>query len=310
MTVQKDLKKIIRARQSKTGESYSIAKMHVLSPTNNNLTETNESIEAVVLGVKKASILIQSLKTKEKSLLRTTSLCRYKLVPGYFVKISIEKTWTWKSIQFVTGEILDWKIDLLSLNLEPLKLDDWGLNDESPILSNYDRKDPCYKIIKEATQKPKHTYEFDGIAWGDHLVDKNEELLYVDEDDSDEAKYDFYMKHLEHDLRFIDGHAHLGNLEFEYNLEKSMAHYQMGVEIAELSLAGLGDIFLPWGITFNRPYLRALHGLGLCKWRLGLVSEAENIFVKILKFNPNDNQGARFCLNSIKKGESWEELDD
>lgn len=53
---------------------------------------------------------------------------------------------------------------------------------------------------------------------------------------------------------------------------------------------------LPWSGLYNRPHLRCLHGYGLCLWRLGRYDEVSAVFERILALNPNDNQGARFCL--------------
>lgn len=53
--------------------------------------------------------------------------------------------------------------------------------------------------------------------------------------------------------------------------------------------------------------MRALHGRGLCLWRLGQVTEAREVFVSMLALNPNDNQGARFLLADLEAGLSWEE---
>lgn len=70
------------------------------------------------------------------------------------------------------------------------------------------------------------------------------------------------------------------------------------------------DGVLPWSALYNRPYLRCLHGYGLCLWRLGRRDEAIAVFERILALNPNDNQGARFCLFDARAGFSWEEMRD
>jgi hypothetical protein len=53
--------------------------------------------------------------------------------------------------------------------------------------------------------------------------------------------------------------------------------------------------------------MRALHGRGLCLWRLEQVEEARQVFAWMLELNPNDNQGARFLLSDLDEGLSWEE---
>ena len=53
----------------------------------------------------------------------------------------------------------------------------------------------------------------------------------------------------------------------------------------------------------NRPFLRCLHGYGLCLWRLGLVDEALDVFDWMLWLNPTDNQGARFLRADLRAGD-------
>jgi tetratricopeptide (TPR) repeat protein len=79
-------------------------------------------------------------------------------------------------------------------------------------------------------------------------------------------------------------------------------------KIGELSLPPGFDGLLGWGRLYNRPFLRRLHGYGLCLWRLGKVAEAKRVFERILSLNPSDNQGIRFCWQDIREGRSWEEL--
>ena len=79
------------------------------------------------------------------------------------------------------------------------------------------------------------------------------------------------------------------------------------MRIGELSL---GDDFtgvLPWGFIDNRPFLRCMHGYGLCLWRLGRFDVAEHIFEKMLWLNPSDNQGVRFLINEVKAKTAWDD---
>jgi len=65
---------------------------------------------------------------------------------------------------------------------------------------------------------------------------------------------------------------------------------------------------LVWGLVYNRPFLRCLHGYALCLWRSGKFTEAERVFQRILSLNPNDNQGVRFCWDDVRHGRTWEEM--
>jgi hypothetical protein len=60
-----------------------------------------------------------------------------------------------------------------------------------------------------------------------------------------------------------------------------------------------------WGWIDNRPFLRCLHGYGLCLWRLDRVEEAARVFGRMLWLNPSDNQGVRFLIDDIATGRPW-----
>jgi tetratricopeptide (TPR) repeat protein len=51
-----------------------------------------------------------------------------------------------------------------------------------------------------------------------------------------------------------------------------------------------------WGVFETRPYMRALHFLGLEAAGQGLHVEAADAYREMLRLNPNDNQGARYLL--------------
>ena len=68
------------------------------------------------------------------------------------------------------------------------------------------------------------------------------------------------------------------------------------------------DGLLPWGYIDNRPFLRCMHGYGLCLWRLGRLDDAARIFTRLLWLNPSDNQGARFLVEEVRAGLAWDNL--
>ena len=115
------------------------------------------------------------------------------------------------------------------------------------------------------------------------------------------------MELCQSDLRCLDAHAHLGNFAFDHDPREAIRHYEVGVGIGELSLGERFEGVLPWGRVDNRPFLRCMHGYGLCLWRLGRFDEAERVFGKMLWLNPSDNQGVRFLLEDIRTGKTWEE---
>lgn len=84
----------------------------------------------------------------------------------------------------------------------------------------------------------------------------------------------------------------------------------MGAAIGRLSLGPKFDGVLLWGYLGNRPYLRCLHGAGLCLWRLGFFKEAKDVYERMLWLNPSDNQGARFILPEVRARRSRQDFAD
>ena len=108
------------------------------------------------------------------------------------------------------------------------------------------------------------------------------------------------------DVRCLDAHAHLGLFAYDYSAAIALAHFEAGVAIGERGLpAGFNGV-LPWGWIDNRPFLRCLHGYGLCLWRLGRLPEATRVFDALLWLNPSDNQGARFLIDDVRVGVRWQ----
>ncbi len=109
------------------------------------------------------------------------------------------------------------------------------------------------------------------------------------------------------DLRCLDAHAHLGNLVFDSWTNVAIRHYEVGMCIGELSLGPDFHGLLPWGHIDNRPFLRCMHGFGLCLWRLERFEEAERVFERMLWLNPSDYQGARFLIYDVRARNTWED---
>jgi tetratricopeptide (TPR) repeat protein len=109
------------------------------------------------------------------------------------------------------------------------------------------------------------------------------------------------------DLRCLDAHAHLGNYLFDVHLPASVRHFEVGLRIGELSLGEDFNGVLLWGSVDNRPFLRCMHGYGLCLWRLGNYDEAMQIFQRMLWLNPSDNQGIRFIIKDVRMKKAWKD---
>ena len=115
------------------------------------------------------------------------------------------------------------------------------------------------------------------------------------------------MELCQSDLRCLEAHAHLGYFDFKSMPQKAIRHYEVGLRIGELSLGNDFEGVLHWGLIDNRPFLRCMHGYGLCLWRLGHFYDAERVFDRMLWLNPSDNQGVRFLIDDVRAGTAWEE---
>jgi hypothetical protein len=318
MTAHKDLKSIIRERQRKTGESYTAARVHVMRSraallrfeVDGHATTQEVRVDAGVLKVNQQSARVRILGEDGQVTFRSGDV--WRVVPGHLVTLVIDRRWTWLGDAYASGMIENLRIDAAKLGLEPLPLDGGELEDVASYSEPYRRPDPYAPLWKKLTAHPRPSFEFDAIAWGtfpgrDAEDNPTCEAAELVEAGDREGARELLMKTLGADLRCIDAHAHLGNLEFDRWPERAIVHYKIGIGIGELSLPVGFDGLLVWGRIYNRPFLRCLHGYGLCLWRLGRLVEAERVFERILSLNPNDNQGVRACWNDVRNGRNWRE---
>jgi hypothetical protein len=265
-------------------------------------------IELIVFSVKKRAARCRLPESERVVTLRAPRF--WKLVPGEIAKIMPHKQWTYAGHSCLSGEILSTRLDVATLGLVPLQLEQRG---------TWDPKEEYWGEEGEVLDdRAKAT-----IAWGPRPAFEMEQVLPMDDPgdpDSDpiirsndlkdagdyEAACRILMELCESDLRCLDAHAHLGNLIFDHFPRDAMRHYEVGLRIGELSFGSLGEGLLPWGWLDNRPFLRCLRGFGLCLWRLEQFEGAERIFERLLWLNPEDNQGVRFNIASVRARKTWE----
>jgi len=317
MTAHRDLKRIIRARQQKTSESYTTARAHVLrdraallGPSAHASAEPVRA-DAAVLKVNRQSARVRILGENGEVTFRSRDA--WNVVPGQLATLVIEKRWTWRDDAYASGRIERPRIAVDELGLAPLPLEGGELENLQFGVEPYRAPDPYARLWRKLTAKPRACFEMDAIAWGDLPgIDPEEnptcEAAERAAAGDREGAWELLMEALCRDLRCIDAHAHLGNLEFDHRPQRAILHYEVGMRIAELSLPPMFDGVLRWGQIYNRPFLRCLHGYGLCLWRLGRLPEAELVFERILALNPNDEQGVRFCWHDVCRGRSWDEM--
>jgi hypothetical protein len=268
--------------------------------------------DAVVLKVNQQSARVRIRGEEHQVTFRASSV--WDVVPGHVVTLVIDKRWTWKGDAYASGRIENPRIDIAGLGLVALPLEGGDLEDLRSAYEPYRSPEPYAPLWRELTARRRPSFEMDPIAWGALPgldADENptcDAAELAGAGDRDGAR-EILMEVLCTDLRCIDAHAHLGNLEFERWPERAIVHYEIGIRIGELSLPAGFDGVLLWGLIYNRPFLRCLHGYGLCLWRFGKLAEAQQVFGRILSLNPNDNQGVRVCWNDVRHGRSWDEME-
>jgi len=109
----------------------------------------------------------------------------------------------------------------------------------------------------------------------------------------------YFLKSIEIDPAYADGYNHLANIAWRKgDWKQAESLYRKALELAEPEVREIqkGDF---WSGIDSRPYMRAIHGLGLSAWRQGRIEEAIGIFKKMLELNPNDNQDVRYLIGPL-----------
>ena len=108
------------------------------------------------------------------------------------------------------------------------------------------------------------------------------------------------------DERCIDAWVHLGNMAFEHaGPETALPLYDRAVAIGEQALGSGFFGVLSWGFVDNRPFLRALHGLGLCAWRQGRWEDAEAVFSTRAWVDGGVTVDSIWCFDQVRARRPW-----
>ncbi len=271
--------------------------------------DLGDTVELVILSVKQTVTRCRLAGGNEQITLRTGRL--WNAVPGEIAVVRPAKRWTYGRQAYLSGTIESTRLDTKALGLTPLRLEDSGVWDPA---KHYwgEEDDPIGEWAKPIIARgPRPQFEMEQVLPGedpedpfsDPIIESTERKAAGDSRGARKILMDLCQA----DLRCLDAHAHLGHLLFDGRPEDAIRHYEVGVRIGELSLGEDFDGLLPWGLIDNRPFLRSMSGFGLCLWRLGQFGEAAAVFDRLLWLNPTDNQGARFLLDDVRVGASWED---
>lgn len=274
--------------------------------------DLSKPVELVALALKERAARCRLLGSYRVITLRAGRL--WEAVPGEIVTVKPRKQWRYAGHPYLSGEIQSTRIDVETLDLVPLGLEDmgiwdpkeeyWGEEDEpieewaKPIIARGPR--PMFEMEQVLPGEDPDDHFNDPITRSNDLKDAGEQV--------EAAK--ILVELCQADLRCLDAHSHLGNFVFDHRPQDAIRHYEVGLRIGELSLADDFTGVLPWGLIDNRPFLRYIHSYGLCLWRLGRFEEAKRIFHQILWLNPSDNQGVRFLISEVKAKIAWEDREN
>lgn len=144
-------------------------------------------------------------------------------------------------------------------------------------------------------------------AWSEYLFDRGMEWLWSGYEHQGEA---YHRETVRLDPLHTDAWVHIGNRLHEQGHSKdALALYQKAQETAEATNIGVPEEYPHpfWSDIDTRPFMRALHGQGLCHWRLGQIDQAQAIFERMMRLNPDDHQGVRFLLPDLQLGLTLDE---
>lgn len=274
--------------------------------------DQSDPVELVVLSVKDKAARCRILGSDLVVTFRASGL--WDVVPGEIAVISPRKRWNYAGHPYLSGEIESVRFDASALSLVPLKLKNWGTwtpeehywGEEGEPIDEWAK--PI--IARGSRQEFEMEQVLPGVDPDDFDSDPICESNDLKASGDRKAALKILMELCQADLRCLDAHSHLGSFYFDSFPDKAIRHYEMGLRIGELSLDPDFDGLLHWGLIDNRPFLRCMHGYGLCLWRLGRFGEAERIFNRMLWLNPSDNQGVRFLTDDVKAGIAWEECQE
>ena len=270
--------------------------------------DMSRPVELVVLSLTQKAARCRVPGSDHHITLRATRL--WDLVPGEIAVVQPNKQWSYAGHPYLSGNVESRRLDVLALDLTLLKLERQGVWNPA---EHYwgEEGEPIDEWAKPIISRgPRQQFEMEQVLPGADPEDPFSDPITEanDRKDSGDATgaYKILMDLCQSDLRCLDAHAHLGNMAFDWPKE-AVRHYEVGFRIGELSLGRDFDGLLPWGWIDNRPFLRCMHGFGLCLWRLGRFDEAGRIFHGMLWLNPSDNQGVRFLIDEAAAKVAWKD---
>lgn len=167
---------------------------------------------------------------------------------------------------------------------------------------------PLVRQMIDAGPRPAFEMEqvIPGVADDDWDVDPVADAAELHRAGADREASRILKNLIAQDDRCIDAWVHLGNIAFDKRGPTAAWElYDTAVAIGEQTIsAGFAGV-LPREFADNRPYHRALYGLGLCAWRKRRWQDAENIFRSRVWLDGSGGWGVLSCLDQVVAHRRW-----
>lgn len=269
--------------------------------------DLSKPVDLIVLIVKQRAARCRLLGSERVVTLRAGSL--HRIVAGQIATVQPNKQWRHGGNPYLSGQIIDTRVDAAALGLVPLELRELG--EWNPAEASWgEAGQPIDEWAKPIIARgPRPQFTMQQVVPGRDPDDPDSDPILAANDLKNTGDIagaqQLLGKMLEVDLRCLDAHAHLGNLLFRHSPSWALSHYEVGFRIGELSLWDGFEGVLEWSSVDNRPFLRCMHGYALCLWRLERWEQAERLFDRMLWLNPSDNQGVRSVLSDVRAHRPW-----
>ncbi len=295
--------------------------------------EVGTQIEVLVLAVRRQNAVARLPGAgNDQRLIVRPHRGLWEIAEGWLVTVDVARSWVFGSSTYAAGTVVDQRLDIGAWGLPKLDLSyqgewtplelkrswqDWAPDFPPPWKNRAltPKVRACFQEIMETGSRP--VYEMEQILPGvDYAILDGDPIIEAVEaiecDDWDRA-YELLRGCLLQDRRCIDAHVHLGLFLFEgssFRTREALRHYQVGVAAGDHALGPRFNGLLPWDRLDNRPFLRAVHGLGLCHWKLEDLAAASRVFRRLLWLDPEDSLGVTRLFDDLERGEPYRDRDD
>jgi tetratricopeptide (TPR) repeat protein len=129
---------------------------------------------------------------------------------------------------------------------------------------------------------------------------------HLDRGEPEEA-LQWYERAIQEDPQNPDAWCGRGKACYDLGrLERADRAFKRALAVAARNLPSTEAARRWWSDPETRPYLRALHGRGLCRFWLGVYEDAARVFRKLLRLAPSDPLDVRFLVGEtyFRMGES------